>query len=268
MTTATNLFYEWLRDITIQVEFHLESILPSPTTELNNAMRYAVLDGGKRLRPAIILAVCGVNQRSLNAACSLELIHCYSLVHDDLPCMDNDDMRRNKPSCHKKYGEAMALLAGDCLQSLAFTTISNTDLPIYATHLLGVAAGHQGMGGGQAIDITNSAKSAAEITHMHHLKTGALFQCALQLAILCKDDCTQQEKIAIEKFGHLFGLLFQIANDIQDYEQDMKAKKMTYATMPSIDPAKHAQSIKDNAINAIEPFFPRLVDICHQVYNV
>lgn len=153
---------------------------------LRAAMEHAALGGGKRLRPAMTLAVHD-SAVALDAACALECVHCYSLAHDDLPCMDNADTRRGKPSCHAAFGEAMALLAGDCLHSLAFEILARHPLPSAAFAVLAHAAGAEGMGGGQALDLQADAENESQLRKMHEMKTGALFNCALQLGLLCQE---------------------------------------------------------------------------------
>lgn len=275
---ANPSFEQFRHECLARFECHLDAVLPPPTAPLNEAMRYAVLGGGKRVRPLIIFAISGVSADTLNAACAVELMHCYSLVHDDLPCMDNDDERRNKPTCHKKYGEAMAMLVGDCLQSLAFATLPT--IPP-ATQLLATAAGYQGMGGGQALDIDNSATTLAEISQIHQLKTGRLFRCAVQLAMLCQTDTNASDTTdtnaanaspppdtlnSLLTFAHHFGLLFQIANDISDAQQDQIAQKNTFATVPNGNPHQHAAQAKTAALAAIGDNFPHLAHLCHLVY--
>lgn len=262
-------FPHWLRARQTAVERHLTrtlAALPAPPA-LAAAMQHAALAGGKRLRPAMLFAVAEPTESAestespLAAACAVELIHCYSLVHDDLPCMDDDDTRRGKPACHKAHGEAMALLAGDCLHSLAFSLLATSGLPAAACALLADAAGAAGMGGGQALDIAAAAVTEQQLSDMHNKKTGALFSCALQIGWLCRDRATPFPT-ALRDFGAHFGLLFQIANDIGDRTQDQNAGKSTYATRMAPDQARtRARQSQAAALAAIGPDFPHLANI-------
>lgn len=200
--------------------------------ELVQAMRYAVLDGGKRLRPLLVLAACealgGRVAAALRAACAVELIHAYSLVHDDMPCMDNDVLRRGKPTVHVAFGEATALLAGDALQALAFellTPDSDAEVP-YATQarfcrLLARAAGSAGMAGGQAIDLASvgCVLSEQQLRDMHRLKTGALLQGSVLMGAACAQPSQVQWR-ALEDYGAAIGLAFQVVDDILDVTAD------------------------------------------------
>jgi farnesyl diphosphate synthase len=198
---------------------------------LGDAMRYAVLDGGKRLRPLLVLAaseaVEGNSEAALRAACAVELIHAYSLVHDDMPCMDNDVLRRGKPTVHIKYGQAQALLAGDALQALAFELLA-PDGPAVSTavqaalcRLLARSAGHAGMAGGQAIDLANVGRSLSEaqLREMHVRKTGALLQASVLMGAACGvSNATAQSALAA--YGQAVGLAFQVVDDILDVTAD------------------------------------------------
>lgn len=200
---------------------------PSPLSKpLYDAMCYAVLNGGKRLRPLFIYTLgitFGLPLQDLDhAACAIELIHAYSLIHDDLPSMDNDDWRRGKPSCHKQFGEAMALLAGDSLQALAFDLLLKAPLPavkiVKMLSVLAKAAGPWGMVAGQAMDFTDSAcsdKSSAEI--IHSLKTGALFVAAFQLPGIVAD-LPEDSLLTLKNVGNSIGLAYQIQDDVCDNE--------------------------------------------------
>ncbi|HEY0884509.1 MAG TPA: farnesyl diphosphate synthase, partial [Ramlibacter sp.] len=198
---------------------------------LGEAMRYAVLDGGKRLRPLLVLAACeavaGHAEAGLRAACAVELIHAYSLVHDDMPCMDNDVLRRGKPTVHVKFGEAQALLAGDALQALAFELLAPEDATFPAAvqatlcRLLARAAGHAGMAGGQAIDLASVGRALdeAQLREMHRRKTGALLQgCVLMGAACGAADANTQAALA--DYGAAVGLAFQVIDDILDVTAD------------------------------------------------
>lgn len=200
---------------------------PSPLSKpLYDAMYYAVLNGGKRLRPLFIYTLgvaLGIPVEELDhAACAIELIHAYSLIHDDLPSMDNDDWRRGKPSCHKQFGEAMALLAGDSLQTLAFDVLLKAPLEsikiVKMLTVLAKAAGPWGMVAGQAMDFSNSGcsdKSSAE--NIHSLKTGALFGAAFQLPAIVAD-LPDVSFLTLKKVGNNLGLAFQIQDDVCDNE--------------------------------------------------
>ena len=202
---------------------------------LVEAMRYAVLDGGKRLRPLLVLASCeavnGNPHAGLRAACATELIHAYSLVHDDMPCMDNDILRRGKPTVHVKFGEAQALLAGDALQALAFELLTPddgsdrtsvpTDLQARLCRLLARAAGSAGMAGGQAIDLASVGHKLNEqqLSEMHRLKTGALLQCSVMMGAACGAPAAAQQA-ALQQYGAALGLAFQVVDDILDVTAD------------------------------------------------
>ncbi len=198
------------------------------SSELYQAMSYSVLNGGKRVRPLLCYAAAQALQLDLRlvdkAACAVELIHAYSLVHDDLPAMDDDDLRRGKPTCHVAYGEALAVLAGDALQALAFEVLASTDInkPVVLTaaiKTLALACGAAGMAGGQAIDIqaTGEQLTFEQLKAMHGLKTGALIRCALELPAVL-GAVPQHEHQALSEVGREIGLAFQIQDDILDIE--------------------------------------------------
>jgi farnesyl diphosphate synthase len=198
---------------------------------LGEAMRYAVLDGGKRLRPLLVLAaseaVHGNEAAALRAACATELIHAYSLVHDDMPCMDNDVLRRGKPTVHVKFGQAQALLAGDALQALAFELLVPDDASIPAAiqaslcRMLARSAGHAGMAGGQAIDLASVGRSLteAQLREMHRLKTGALLEGSVMMGAACGAASTA-ELAGLRVYGSAMGLAFQVVDDILDVTAD------------------------------------------------
>ena len=198
---------------------------------LGLAMRYAVLDGGKRLRPLLVLAaseaVIGHPQAAMRAACAVELIHAYSLVHDDMPCMDNDVLRRGKPTVHVKFGQAQALLAGDALQALAFELLApeGNDIPASVQarlcRLLAQSAGHAGMAGGQAIDLASVGQvlTEAQLREMHRRKTGALLEASVMMGAAC----AQPSPLALaglQAYGQALGLAFQVVDDILDVTSD------------------------------------------------
>jgi len=229
-------------------------------------MRYAVLDGGKRLRPLLVLAasdaVGGLHAAALRAACAVELVHAYSLVHDDMPCMDNDVLRRGKPTVHVQFGEAQAMLAGDALQALAFEVLTpdvcpeelRVCAPIQARlcRLLARSAGQAGMAGGHAIDLASvgMALGEAALRDMHHRKTGALLRASVQMGAACGGiDESGPAWHAFTDYGDAMGLAFQIVDDILDATQasstlgktagkDADANKPTYVTLLGLDPAR------------------------------
>jgi len=242
---------------------------------LGDAMRYAVLDGGKRLRPLLVLAaseaVNGNEEAALRAACAVELIHAYSLVHDDMPCMDNDILRRGKPTVHVKFGQAQALLAGDALQALAFELLA-PEGPAVPAHvqaalcrLLARAAGQAGMAGGQAIDLASvgRALSESELREMHRLKTGALLQGSVMMGAAC-GVAGATALAALERYGAAVGLAFQVVDDILDVTadsatlgktagKDAAQDKPTYVSLLGLErSAAFAQELLGEAQAALE----------------
>jgi len=241
---------------------------------LGEVMRYAVLDGGKRLRPLLVMAaaeaVRGNGEAALRAACAVELIHAYSLVHDDMPCMDDDVLRRGKPTVHVKYGEARALLAGDALQALAFELLAPPGDSVPAAvqaalcRLLARAAGHAGMAGGQAIDLTSIGCSLTEpqLREMHRLKTGALLQACVMMGAACgAPDAKAQAGLA--DYGAALGLAFQVVDDILDVTadsatlgktagKDAAQEKPTYVSLLGLQrSAAYAQELLAQALGAL-----------------
>ena len=226
-------FSAWSAKQLVHVERALSAWVPADAPAgLGDAMRYAVLDGGKRLRPLLVLAasesVQGKPRAALRAACAVELIHAYSLVHDDMPCMDNDVLRRGKPTVHVQFGEARALLAGDALQALAFELLTpeGADVPpamqAELCRLLARAAGAQGMAGGQAIDLASVGKPLieTELRSMHERKTGALLQASVRMGAACGSAVTPAARAALDDFGAVIGLAFQVVDDILDVTAD------------------------------------------------
>ena len=203
----------------------------STPASLAEPMRYAVLDGGKRLRPLLVLAasqaVSGHDGAALRAACAVELIHAYSLVHDDMPCMDNDVLRRGKPTVHVRYGQASAMLAGDALQALAFELLTPDDgsvplaMQAQLCRMLARAAGGQGMAGGQAIDLASIglAIDSGQLHEMHRLKTGALLLASVLMGAACGSP-SPQALAALSDYGTAMGLVFQVVDDILDVTAD------------------------------------------------
>ncbi len=256
-------------------------ISPQAPAGLGDAMRYAVLDGGKRLRPLLVLAAreavaagvadAALDEAALRAACATELIHAYSLVHDDMPCMDNDVLRRGKPTVHVQFGEAQALLAGDALQALAFELLT-PDAPPINDHvqarlcrLLAKAAGHEGMAGGQAIDLASVgvALTEAQLSHMHRLKTGALLQASVMMGAACGTTVSAQALAGLQAYGQALGLAFQVVDDILDVTADSATlgktagkdaanDKPTYVSLLGLTQAQHhAQTLLDEALQAL-----------------
>ena len=254
----TNNFKTFLQTKQQQINQTLTELLPNTDLRLDQAMRYAVLNGGKRIRPLLVYAtgeIFKVPQAQLNyAAAAIELIHCYSLVHDDLPAMDNDDLRRGKPTCHKAYDEATAVLVGDALQSLAFTTLANCPTTptkiLKMTRALADAAGVQGMAGGQAIDLAATGKqlNLLQLEKLHRLKTGALIAASVQLGSIL-GNCNTKKMLRLIKFADQIGLAFQIQDDILDVESsteelgkkqgaDQALNKPTFVSMLGLPAAK------------------------------
>lgn len=242
---------------------------------LGEAMRYAVLDGGKRLRPLLVHAACeavnGNAQAALRAGCAVELIHAYSLVHDDMPCMDNDVMRRGKPTVHVAFGESRALLAGDALQALAFELLTPEDESVPAAmqarlcRLLGRAAGAQGMAGGQAIDLASVGLQLSEdqLRQMHRLKTGALLEGSVLMGAAC-GPANAAAWQALQQYGAALGLAFQVVDDILDVVadsatlgktagKDAASDKPTYVSLMGLDGARvHARALLQESLAALE----------------
>ena len=262
----------WLASVSWRVNNQLIAILssPSPAPELTAAMRDAALGGGKRSRPALLLAVAepagAENPRALSAACAMELAHCYSLAHDDLPAMDNADTRRGEPSCHRRHGEARAILAGDCLQSLAFEVMGEC-LPA-GVPLLAQALGATGMGGGQSLDLDNRAESESDLALTHELKTGRLFLCALRTGLLCREnEADEEEARALDEFGDAFGLMFQICDDLRGEKEDRKNGRKTYVTLLGRKEAqKRAQAARDRATQALNGKHPKLAALTGMIF--
>lgn len=290
----------WLAVVVRRVNRRLAAILaaPGPAPELAAAMRDAALAGGKRLRPALLLAAAeptttartddddvdeadgaddgdGENAVALAAACAVELAHCYSLTHDDLPAMDDAATRRGRPSCHRAHGEARAILAGDCLQSLAFQILAD-HLPV-AVSPLARALGAEGMGGGQSLDLDNRAGDEAGLARVHELKTGRLFRCALRLGLLCRppsdddneaaDEAAKAEARALDEFGQAFGLLFQIRDDLRGEKEDRENGRQTYVTLLGRAVAQQrAEAARDRALRALNGSHPKLAALTAMVF--
>jgi farnesyl diphosphate synthase len=268
-------FDAWSRRELDAVEAALDAWVPANAPAgLGQAMRYGVLDGGKRLRPLLVLATCdtlaGQRESALRAAVAVELIHAYSLIHDDMPCMDNDVLRRGKPTVHVQFGQAQAMLAGDAMQALAFEVLtpdSGVDAALQArlVALLARAAGHSGMAGGQAIDLASTGRplGEAELRNMHHRKTGALLQASVLMGAACGQPPPGTWQ-ALADFGATIGLAFQVVDDILDVTQasetlgktagkDIDANKPTYVSVLGLSAARrHAQDLRQQAHAALE----------------
>ena len=267
----------WMQPHLARVEVALAEGIAQPSpADLGEAMRYAVLDGGKRLRPLLVLAtteaVGGDMAAALRAACAIELIHAYSLVHDDMPCMDNDVLRRGKPTVHVQFGEAQALLAGDALQTLAFECLTPLDgsvspaVQAACVGLLARASGYQGMAGGQAIDLASVGQrlSEAQLRQMHRLKTGALLLCSVQMGAACGADVSAPCLSALQQFGEAMGLAFQVVDDILDVTadsatlgktagKDAAADKPTYVALMGLEDAQRlADQLAAQATQALQ----------------
>lgn len=264
-----------------RVERHLQQLLQGyPETELQllKAMSYSLLLGGKRIRPFIIYScgsMLGANLADLDGpAAAIEALHTYSLIHDDLPAMDNDDMRRGKPTCHKAFNEATAILAGDALQSMAFEILSQHPYQnVAAKDVLAMlqhfskASGYSGMCGGQAIDImqTNQPTTVEQLERMHRLKTGALIETTVRLAWYCSPKQDPTELASLLHYAEALGLAFQVQDDILDIESDSqtlgkpqgsdsKGNKATYPMLLGLAQAKEkAQQLYQDALNALAP---------------
>ena len=268
----------WMQPHLDRVEQALSAgIAAQSPAALGQAMRYAVLDGGKRLRPLLVLATAEAvgdaasSSAALNAACAIELIHAYSLVHDDMPCMDNDVLRRGKPTVHVQFGEAQALLAGDALQTLAFEFLTPQDASVSAAvqaacvGLLARASGYQGMAGGQAIDLASVGQRLSEdqLRQMHRLKTGALLLCSVQMGAACVAGVPAPVQSALQRFGEALGLAFQVVDDVLDVTadsatlgktagKDEAADKPTYVALMGLDTAKtYADTLANQAMQAL-----------------
>ncbi len=278
MAVATFDLDTWTDACLLRVENALvQWIDPQAPAGLGEAMRYAVLDGGKRLRPLLVLAAreavanqqadAALDDAALRAACAVELIHAYSLVHDDMPCMDNDVLRRGKPTVHVQFGEAQALLAGDALQALAFEFLTPDNAGIapqvQATlcRLLARAAGHAGMAGGQAIDLASVGLklNESQLRHMHRLKTGALLEASVMMGAACGQTSSQAHQ-GLQAYGQALGLAFQVVDDILDViadsatlgktaGKDAANDKPTYVSLLGLEAAKsYANQLLEQAL--------------------
>ena len=262
-----------------RIERTLNGLLPAAElapARLHAAMRYAVLGGGKRVRPLLAYGageLSGAEERRVDrAAAAVELIHAYSLVHDDLPCMDDDVLRRGKPTVHLEFDEATALLVGDSLQSLAFQVISEQPMTddagrqVEMVGLLARACGSRGMAGGQAIDLDATGKTLAvtELEFMHVHKTGALIRASVALGANCGGALSQKQLSGLDHFGKFIGLAFQVVDDVLDAQsstatlgktagKDARNNKPTYVSVLGLEGArKFAMELRDDALRALD----------------
>ncbi len=279
MTVKTLRFDDWMQSIQATMEETLAGLLPPASREpvrLHEAMHYATLNGGKRIRPLLVFAagnLFGAHPSNMaNAAAAVEMIHAYSLVHDDMPCMDNDVLRRGKPTVHVRYDEATALLVGDALQSQAFTVLSQLDIDprrlIEMLQILGKASGSLGMCGGQAIDLDSvgSKLTREQLENMHNLKTGALLEAAVFIGSLCGRFLTAAETDALKAYAKTIGLAFQVVDDILDATassetlgktagKDAADDKPTYVSILGLQQSRElAEKLRIHAHQTLELF--------------
>ncbi len=272
---ALDDFDGWVRHQLLSVEAALSQWVPQGAPAgLGEAMRYGVLDGGKRLRPLLVMAACeavrGDPVHALRAAAAVELIHAYSLIHDDMPCMDNDVLRRGKPTVHVKFGQAQAMLAGDAMQALAFEVLTDDEhiaaaLQAQWCRLLARASGYDGMAGGQAIDLASVgvALDEASLRAMHGKKTGALLKASVLMGAACQAvDARAWD--ALSRFGDALGLAFQVVDDVLDVTQDsivlgktagkdQHHNKPTYVSVMGVEKAMaYARTLGRQAQEALE----------------
>jgi len=273
-------FAQWMQEVQGEAERALDTLLPASTTvphKLHEAMRYTALGGGKRVRPLLAYAsgalFGGDAQALARVAAAVEMIHVYSLVHDDMPCMDDDDLRRGKPTVHVAYDDATALLVGDALQAQAFEALAGIDtLPparqVTMLRLLAEAAGAKGMCGGQAIDLDSVglALQREELERMHQLKTGAMLRVSVILGALCGKDLSATELEALGAYSKAIGLAFQVVDDVLDATADSATlgktagkdaadNKPTYVSILGLDQSRElAEQLRREAHEALAPF--------------
>lgn len=273
---------QYLEDVKQRVDAHLDRILPT-TSELApaliEAIRYSVLAPGKRLRPTLAYATCealgGDPELTLTPGCALELIHTYSLIHDDLPAMDDDDLRRGRPTCHRAFDEATAILAGDALQPMAFELIADApglsgEARLAMIAILAKAVGPHGMVGGQCLDLASEGKalSVGRLEVMHRAKTGALLRASVQMGALASGRADEAMLANLDRYGACLGLAFQVADDILDVTGDIaiigktpgadrEAGKNTYPGLLTLEGARaKAQELTTQALEAVEGLGP------------
>jgi len=276
--TQTFLLSDWMPAHQQRISLVLQQRLPKQNTiaaaRLSEAMRYATLNGGKRLRAMLVYATgeaFNADPEALDAAaCAVEMIHAYSLVHDDMPMMDDDDLRRGKPTCHKAYDEATALLVGDALQSLAFESLTDNKLlaeqQIAMVKYLAHASGVMGMAGGQAIDLASVGKQLdqSELEAMHLLKTGALIKASVMLGVYCSSNYKPADLSHLDQYAAAIGLAFQVQDDVLDViadtvtlgkqqGADIARNKPTYPALMGLKAAQQkAQALVDEALAALD----------------
>jgi farnesyl diphosphate synthase len=287
---STPEFQAWARDVAGRMESALVELLPAQQVapkRMHDAMRYSTLGGGKRVRAMLTFAageLTGADPERLKIpAAAVELIHAYSLIHDDLPCMDDDVLRRGKPTCHVEFDEATALLAGDALQSLAFQLLAeyklaaNPETQLKMIQLFALACGSRGMAGGQAIDLDSVGKtlSLPELEHMHILKTGALIRASILMGAHCGTELPPAEFERLDRYAKCIGLAFQVVDDILDEEGDAstlgktagkdKANgKPTYTSLMGLPDAKRlAEELLADSLTALQPFDARADRLRH-----
>ena len=275
--TESAPFIERLPDYRERVHAMLERALPpasEPPRRLHEAMRYAVLNGGKRIRAILVIATGEAlhadAKRLEPPACAVEFIHAYSLVHDDLPSMDDDDLRRGIPTCHRAFGEATALLAGDALQTLAFETLACTPAPDAQdlVRILAQAIGSRGMAGGQAVDLESVGRTLTldQLERMHLHKTGALIRASVRLGALSAGARDPEILDRLDEYARCIGLAFQIRDDVLDIESetetlgkkqgaDMELDKPTYPAILGLEASKaHTRALHERASERLAPF--------------
>ncbi len=277
-------FQDWARQIATNMELTLGQLLPVNShapSRLHDAMRYATLGGGKRVRPMLAFAAGELTdadpERVKIAAAAVEMIHAYSLIHDDLPCMDDDVLRRGRPTCHVEFDEATALLAGDALQAMAFEIVSayklcdDGSLQLALIRLFAEACGSRGMAGGQAIDLASVGKDITlpELEFMHMQKTGALIRASVNMGALCGNQMSEIERQNLDHYAKCIGLAFQVVDDILDCEsnteklgktagKDEDANKPTYVSLMGLGAAKAlADELLQNALDSLAVFGAR-----------
>ena len=283
VNTSTD-FQAWAAAGQSRIEAVLHQLLPAPEIapqRLHHAMRYAVLGGGKRVRPLLAFAAGELSQanpeRVALAGAAVEMIHAYSLVHDDLPCMDDDILRRGKPTCHVEYDEPTALLVGDALQSLAFQVLTahplsdDAAVQLEMTKLLAIASGSRGMAGGQAIDLESVGKvlTVTELEFMHIHKTGVIIRAAALLGLHCGKPLSAREHAHVDTFAKLIGLAFQVVDDVLDVDastadlgktagKDAEQGKPTYVSAMGLARAKaFAEELRVDAMKSLDSFGER-----------
>ncbi len=275
----------YLKTCQQRVDLHLQALLskaPNGAEQLNEAMKYSVFNGGKRIRPMLVLASCealgGNLENATPAAAAVELIHAYSLVHDDLPAMDDDDLRRGKPTCHIAFGEATAILAGDALQTLAFEQLTlpsnntslSSEIQLQLVRTLAQGSGVNGMVSGQAIDLVSVGRTLnlQQLEHMHNHKTGALITASVEIGA-CIAGASPEQLHCLRKYANAIGLAFQVQDDILDVEADTETlgktqgadqalNKPTYPSLLGLDSAKSkANDLLNAALEALNEFDDR-----------